>query len=104
MLADMLSIASRTVSSMFANPQLTAHNVGSAAKPLAKDAMEQALPDLVNFLLTHPDVKSMKQVCAASSCQWLLHVMTSVAVTFRVRSVLPLLATIAAECITVWLC
>lgn len=36
--------------------------VGSAAKPAGKDPLEQLLPDLITFLLTHPHVKSMKQV------------------------------------------
>ena len=36
--------------------------VGSAAKLLGKEPMEQLLPDLITFLLTHPSIKSMKQV------------------------------------------
>ena len=35
---------------------------GSAAKLLGKEPMEQLLPELIAFLLTHPSVKSMKQV------------------------------------------
>ena len=35
---------------------------GSAAKLPGKESMEQLLPDLITFLLTHPHVKSMKQV------------------------------------------
>lgn len=35
---------------------------GSTAKVPAKETMEQLLPDLVTFLLTHPHVKSRKQV------------------------------------------
>ncbi|DBA98101.1 TPA: hypothetical protein ACH3X1_014721 [Trebouxia sp. C0004] len=35
---------------------------GSAAKVPAKESMEQLVPDLITFLLTHPDIKSLKQV------------------------------------------
>jgi len=28
----------------------------------AKESMEELVPDLITFLLTHPDIKSLKQV------------------------------------------
>lgn len=36
--------------------------VGGAVKPAGKEPLEQLLPELITFLLTHPHVKSMKQV------------------------------------------
>ena len=42
---------------------------GSTAKVPAKDMLEQLLPDLITFLLTHPQVKSIKQVLCLLGAQ-----------------------------------
>ncbi len=49
---------------------------GSAGKVAAKECMEVLVPHLITFLLTHPDIKSLKQVsntniillCQPQSC------------------------------------
>ncbi|KAL3132337.1 hypothetical protein ABBQ32_008915 [Trebouxia sp. C0010 RCD-2024] len=43
-------------------PEAKQHPTGSAAKVATKEPMEQLLPSLITFLLTHPHIKSIKQV------------------------------------------
>lgn len=42
-------------------------DAGSAAKVPAKESMEELVPHLITFLLTHPEVKSIKQVRTSAS-------------------------------------
>lgn len=39
----------------------------------AKDTMEQLLPNLITFLLTHPQVKSIKQVICLLASYLAMH-------------------------------
>ncbi|KAL0034990.1 hypothetical protein WJX79_004632 [Trebouxia sp. C0005] len=44
------------------SPKHSQNPSGSAGKVAAKECMEELVPHLITFLLTHPDIKSLKQV------------------------------------------